>query len=267
MKEESMPQQVISMRKMKEIIRLRASGLSQRQIARSLNISKGTVGNYLKRARHTKVDWLCVQKMDGKQLKSALIANTVQESGKKYAYPDCEWIYQELKVKGVTLKLLHEEYKRQFPDNHYLYTQFCHYYRQWKGKKDLSIRQIYKAGDQLFVDYAGPTVLILNAKTGQSKEASIFIATLGASQYVYMEATWDQQLPNWISSHVRAFEYYGGVPALLVPDNLKQGVQKACPYDPDLNPAYADMAAHYNTAIMPARPYKGFYQERPISGL
>ncbi len=240
------------MRKMKEIVRLSTSGLSHRQIARSLNISKGTVGDYLKRARETGLDWTSVQELEGKKLKEVL---TTERSSKKYAHPDCQWIYQELKHKGVTLKLLHEEYQRQFPDNHYFYTQFCHYYRQWRCKKDLSIRQDYKAGDQLFIDYAGPTVPIIDSKTGKTKEASIFIAALGASNYVYVEATWDQKLPNWIGSHVRAFEHFGGVPALLVPDNLKQGVSNACHYDPDLNPAYAEMAAHYNVAIMPARPY------------
>ena len=171
--------------------------------------------------------------------------------------PDYVWIYQELKHKGVTLKLLHEEYQRQFPDNHYLYTQFCYYYRQWqKSQKDISLRQVYKGGDQLFIDYAGPTVPIIDKTNGEIQQASIFIAVLGASDFVYIEATWNQQLENWIGSHVRAFEDLGGVPALLVPDNLKQGVTKACPYDPDLNPTYADMAAYYGCAIMPARPYK-----------
>jgi transposase len=251
-----MSQRTISMRKMKEIMRLSASGLSQRQIARSLNLSKGTVSNYLKHAKKQGLDWSTVQDLEGKDIKETLVPKPLAEACKIYTQPDCHWIYQELKRKGVTLKLLHEEYCKQFPDNHYLYTQFCHYYRQWRRKQDLSVRQTYKAGDQLFIDYAGPTVPIVDRRTGKIKEASIFIATLGASHYAYVEATWDQQLANWIASHVRAFEHFGGVPALLVPDNLKQGVHHACPYDPDLNPTYTEMAAHYNVAIMPARPYK-----------
>jgi transposase len=248
-----MVQRTISMRKMKEIVRLQASGLSQRQIARSLNLSKGTVSNYLKRARQQQLDWHCVEVMDGQELKEAM----TKEASRSYALPDYEWIYKELKRKGVTLKLLHEEYSRQFPDNHYLYTQFCHYYRQWqKSLKDLSLRQVHKGGDKLFIDYAGPPVPIVDTQSGTTRQACIFIAVLGASSFVYIEATWNQQLANWIGSHVRTFEYLEGVPSLLVPDNLKQGVSKACPYDPDLNPTYAEMAAYYSTAIMPARPYK-----------
>jgi transposase len=251
-----MVQRTTSMRKITEIMRLSASGLSQRQIARSLNLSKGVVGKYIKRARHSGLEGPLPETLDEKTLRAISGALEEKESRKGYAPLDCGWIHQELKHKGVTLKLLHEEYKRQFPSGHYKYTQFCYYYQQWRSKQDLSLRQSHKAGEKLFIDYAGPRVPILDPLTAERREASIFIAVLGASNYTYVEATWDQTLPNWISSHVRAFEYIQGVPALLVPDNLKAGVHRACRYDPDVNPAYSEMAAHYGTAVMPARPYK-----------
>jgi transposase len=246
----------LSMRKITEILRLHASGLKQRQIARSLNISIGVVHKYLALAQAAGISWPLEADMDDKQLKAHLFQKGQTCKPESYVPPDCEWIHKELKHKGVTLKLLHEEYKLLYPQAHYQYTQFCFIYQSWKKKQRLSLRQVHKAGESLFVDYAGPTIPITDIKTGEVFQACIFVAVLGASNYTYAEATRDQSLYSWIGSHVRAFDYFGGVPELLVPDNLKAGVSKAHPYDPDLNPSYTDMAAYYGTAILPARPYR-----------
>ncbi len=161
----------------------------------------------------------------------------------------------ELSKKGVTLQLLWQEYKEIHPTG-YQYTQFCDYYRRFAGKLDLSLRQRHKAGDRLFVDYAGTTIPVTDPDTGEIREAEIFVAVLGASNYTYVEAAYSQDLPSWISAHTRAFEFFGGVPAVIVPDNLKSAVIRACRYEPDLNPTYQEMAAHYGAAVLPARVRK-----------
>jgi transposase len=169
--------------------------------------------------------------------------------------PDWPTIQQELKKKGVTLALLWEEYKAVYPEG-YQYSQFCELYRRWRGTLKVWMRQEHKAGEKLFVDYSGKTVDIVDPVTGEMKPAQIFTAVLGASNYTYAEATWTQSLPDWIGSHQRAFDYFGGVSELVIPDNLRSGVSKACRYDPDINPTYQDLANHYKTAILPARSGK-----------
>jgi len=169
--------------------------------------------------------------------------------------PDWSDVHTELKRKGVTLTLLWEEYQASAPQT-YRYSQFCELYRRWAGKQKLSMRQIHKAGEKLFVDYAGQTLPIVNPRTGEIWESQIFISTLGASSYTFAEATWNQGLADWLGSHRRAFEFIGGVPEIIVPDNLKSAVTKPCRYDPDLNPSYQDLAEHYGTAVIPARVRK-----------
>jgi transposase len=245
----------LSMRKIKEILRLNANGLKQRQIARSLNVSVGAVHKYLHLAQAAGLAWPLAENMDDHQIKAYLFQTSGACKPEAYSPPDCSWIHQELKHKGITLKLLHEEYKQLHPQTYYQYTQFCHIYQAWKKKQRLSLRQVHKAGECLFVDYAGPTIPIVDLETGESFEASIFVAILGASNYTYAESTRDQSLYSWIGSHVRAFEFFGGVPELIIPDNLRAGVSQAHRYDPDLNPSYNDMVAHYGTAVLPTRPY------------
>jgi len=160
-----------------------------------------------------------------------------------------------MKKKGVTLALLWEEYKAVYPEG-YQYSQFCELYRRWRGTLKVWMRQEHRAGEKLFVDYSGRTVDIVDPVTGEAKPAQIFTAVLGASNYTYAEATWTQSLPDWIGSHQRAFHYFGGVSELVIPDNLRSGVSKACRYDPDINPTYSDLAHHYQTAILPARVRK-----------
>ena len=166
--------------------------------------------------------------------------------------PDYTEIHRELKRKGVTLFLLWQEHKEAHPEG-YQYSRFCDLYREWVGKLDLPMRQDHKAGEKLFVDYAGQTMPVIDRLTGEIREAQIFVAVSGASNYTYGEASWTLSLPDWIGSHSRAFAFMGGVHELVVPDNLLSGVSKACRYEPDINPTYHEMARHYGTAVMPAR--------------
>ncbi len=169
--------------------------------------------------------------------------------------PDWPVLCRELKKPGVTLSLLWEEYRAVHPEG-YGYSRFCDLYRAWRGKLKPTMRQTHVAGEKMFVDYAGTTAEVIDPETGEIHAVQVFVATLGASSYSYAEASWTQSLPDWIASHSRAFVYLGGVPAQVVPDNLKSGVVKACLYDPEVNRTYADMARHYGTAILPARPRK-----------
>ena len=169
--------------------------------------------------------------------------------------PDWNVVHHELQKKGVTLFLLWEEYKQANP-NGFQYSWFCREYSNWLGKRDLVMRHTHRAGEKLFVDYTGKTVPIIDPHTGEVHEADIFVAVLGASNYTYAEATWSQNLWDWINSHIRTFKYLNGVPRVVVPDNLKSGVKKAHIYEPDINPTYQEMASHYNVAIIPARKRK-----------
>ncbi|TRZ50039.1 IS21 family transposase [bacterium] len=159
-------------------------------------------------------------------------------------------IKETLRKKGLTLFLLWEEYKARFPEG-YHYSRFCDLYRDWAKKLDLSMRQEHRAGEKMFVDYAGLTVPVYDH--GTLREAQIFVAVLGASSYAYAEATWMQTLPDWTASHVRAFEYFGGVTEIIVPDNLLSGVTRPCRYEPGVNATYGDLPAHYRTVAIPAR--------------
>ena len=164
-------------------------------------------------------------------------------------------VHSELKRKGVTLTLLWEEYQALHPGG-YRYSRFCDLYRDWRGKLTTSMRQVHKAGEKMFVDYAGHTLPIVDRRSGEIQEAQIFVAVLGASSYTFAEATWSQALADWIGSHTRALDFFGGVPQIIVPDNLKSGVSKPCRYEPDINPTYNDLAQHYGAAVIPARVRK-----------
>lgn len=240
----------LSMRKIKEILRLRAAGLSARQIGASINAPKSTVADYLKRADSAKISWPLPEKTDETDLVRSLFAFAAPPT--KPPLPDSGYIHTELKKKGVTLTLLWEEYLAENP-NGYRYTQFCDYYRSFKGKLNLSMRQTHKAGEKMFVDFAGKTMPIVDPETGEINEAQIFVAVLGASNYTYVEAVLSQNLENWIACHANAFQFFGGVSALTIPDNLKSAISKPCRYEPDINPTYRDMAEHYGTVVIPAR--------------
>ncbi len=241
------------MRKILEVLRLHHEGRrSHREIARAVVASPTTVGEILRRAKLAGIAYPLPVEMSEPALEAVLYPPSAPSSNKR-PEPDWSAVHRELRRKGVTLDLLWQEYKAESPDG-YQYSSFCEHYRAWAGRLSLSLRQTHAPGEKLFVDYAGPTVPVTDPMTGEIRAAAIFVAVLGASNYTYCDATWSQTLPDWTASHVRAFEFFGGVPAVLVPDNLKSGVNKACTYDPQLNPTYRDLAQHYSTAVIPARP-------------
>jgi transposase len=244
------------MRKIKEILRLKwSSGLSNRQIAQSCVMARSTVAEYLRRAQAAGLSWPLPAEWDDVSLEELLFPPAAYIPAAERPVPNWAEIHREYKRKGVTLSLLWQEYKAQSPAG-YQYSQFCERYRAWTGRLDPCMRQEHKAGEKLFVDYAGQTVPVMDATTGEVRPAQIFLAVLGASNYTYVEATWSQTLPDWIGSHVRALAFFGGVPAVIVPDNLKSGVTKPCRYEPDINLTYQELSDHYGTAILPARVRK-----------
>lgn len=245
------------MRKIKDVLRLRqTAGLSYRQIAASLHIAYGTVVRYLQRAEAVSLTWPVAEGLSEEELETHLFGARVSHERTTRSVPDFATLHQELQRKGVTLQLLWEEYRTSSAGPHYSYPQLCARYRTWRQTLKRSLRQVHQGGEKLFVDYYGPTVPVIDGLTGAVRAAQIFVAVLGASNYPYAQATWTQSLPDWIGSHVRALTFFGGVPQLVILDNLKAGVAKACRYEPELNPTYADWARHYNTAVLPARPYK-----------
>jgi transposase len=242
------------MRKVRELLRLKwGLGVSHRQAARALGISPSTVVEYERRARQAGLSWPLPEEMDDARLE-ALLFPPAPAANVPRALPDWDQVNRELRRKGVTLQLLWLEYRQRHPDG-YQYSQFCELYRRWEKKLDVVLRQSYRAAEKAFIDYAGPTIPLVDAGTGEIREAQVFVGVLASSNHTYVEATWTQTLPDWIASHVRMFTYWGGAPELLIPDNLKSGVKKACYYEPDLNRTYQQLAAHYGTAVLPARPY------------
>ncbi len=248
-----MPKPRLSVHNIKEILRLRYDcNLSERKIAISCNIARSTVADYLRRAMEAGLSWPLPEEMDQRVLELRLFP-VGERAVARHPLPDWKEVHQELKRKGVTLQLLWEEYKTNHPDG-YSRSRFFERYRNWKRAIDPVMRITHKAGEKLFVDYAGMTVSVMYH--GQERQAQIFVATLGASNYTYAEATWTQSLPDWIGAHVRAFAFFGGVPQLLVPDNLRSGVTAACYYEPEINPTYAQLSEHYGVAVLPARVRK-----------
>ena len=243
------------MRKIREALRLAASGLSTRSMASSLGVGRTTLREYLSRARSAGLSWPLPDDLSDSALEELLFPRSPSVTRGAFPQPDWTYVHNELRRKGVTLALLWEEYRTVHRDG-YGYSRYCELYTRWEGKLSPVMRQRHPAGERLFVDYGGTTVDIICPKTGEIRTAQLFVATLGASNYTYVEASWTQSLPDWISSHVRAFEFFGGVPVQVVCDNLKSGVIKACFYDPAINRTYGDMARHYDTAIVPARPRK-----------
>jgi transposase len=240
------------MRKISEVFRLRYElNCSYRDIARSLNISITTISDYMARARTAGIEWPFPQEMSEQDLFNLLFLPS-HNTSKKRPLPDWEWVYKELRKKGVTLQLLWREYREIHPDG-LSYSQFCERYRAYTKAITPVMRQIHKGGEKTFVDYAGMTVPWIDVSTGEIHEAQIFVGSLGASQFTFAEATATQSLPDWIQSHIRMWEYFGGVSKVVVPDNLKAGVTKTHRYDPDINANYQHVGEHYGFAIVPAR--------------
>ena len=233
-----MPAERVAMRQAHEIIRLKFSaGLPTREIARRLGVAASTVRGTLRRFEGAGLSWPLPVGMSDGDLEAALYANHGTKRGhRRHAEPDWPTVHRELKRKHVTLVIVWDEYIAANPGG-YSYSRFCELYRGFELKLSPTMRQTHAAGERLLVDYAGDGVpVVIDRLTGEIRKAQIFVAVLGASSFTFAHASWTQALPDWIDAHVRALEVIGGVPHLLVPDNTKTAVIKACLYDPQVVP-------------------------------
>src|SRR3954470_11857363 len=248
-----MPAERLSMRRVREVLRLKyACGASVRTIARSVGIGHTTVGEYLRRAAVIGITWPVPAEVDDAELERRLVMAGGFCLAPTRPVPGWTHVHAELRRRGVTLLLLWEEYRAEH-GNGYGYSRFCDLYIEWRRGVSATMRQTHVAGEKLFVDYAGDTVPVFDGASGEERRAHVFVAVLGASNYTYAEARWSEGLADWIGAHVNALSFVGGVPKLLVCDNLRAGVTAACRYEPGINRTYQDLAAHYQTAVLPAR--------------
>ena len=246
------------------------SKLSQRQVAKSLSCSRRTIQRYERLMREKGLT-------DPHLLKSLSAADLFTRLGlksncsllrKSHCLPDYPYIHTELTKPHVTLALLWEEYLLSDHPMGYKYSQFCEHYRRWKKSLSVTMRQEHRAGEKVFVDYAGtPLKIIVNPKTGEFREAQLFVGVLGASSYTFCELSWSQRLPEWLMSHRRMFEYFGGVPEIIVPDNLKSGVTKPDRYEATVNRSYEALATHYGSCVIPTRVVKPKDKAKVESGV
>src|ERR1700730_3500486 len=243
------------MRKTKEVLRLRYElGLGQRAIARSCSISQGAGHNYLNKETAAGIQWPLPEGWDEQRIDEALLVDPPPVKQRTGVLPDFPVLREQLqRHPHLTLQLAWEEYRQVHPEG-YGYSRFCELYGRWRRKQAVVLRQEHKPGEKGFVDWAGATIPVHDPVTGEVRPAPLFVMVLGTSSYTYAEATRDQQLSAWISAHIHAFEYFSGVPRILIPDNLRTGVSRACRYDPDLNPTYQEFAMHYDVGVVPARP-------------
>lgn len=243
------------MRMIKEVLRLHHScGLSIKQISKALGCSRGAAGEYLHRAQAAGFSWPLPDDLDDVQIERRLFPPAVKLRGKPL--PDFNYIHTELKKKGVTLIQLWSEYREEHPDGYGL-SQFCEMYGQFRKNLNLVMRMEHKAGEKAFSDFAGKTIpIVIDRQTGVTELAHLFVCTLGASNFTFADLYWDESAESWCNGHAAAFAYFDGCPKIVVPDNPKPAVTKACPYEPDINPSFAQMAAHYNVVVIPARVRK-----------
>ena len=246
----------LTMRQLRYMLRLHHDGVSARAIGRTLGVARSTVQDNLKRALAAGLAWPLAGDLTDAVLEQRLFAHAgVRRGFRRRREPDWASLACELKRPGVNLMVLWEEYRAGHPEG-YGYSRFCDLFREFERRLSPTMRQDHPAGDKVFVDYSGKKIMIVDRETGVVRDAEIFVAVLGASNYTYAEATWTQTLPDWIEAHVRMFRFFGGVPRLVVPDNLKSGVHRASFYDPEINRSYGMMASHYGVGILPARPRK-----------
>jgi transposase len=247
----------VSVSQIKQLIQLRSNQLSTRDIARAVSLSQGAVSKYCRAVFIACGTWEAALALEESELERRVFAQCRLRPAPTIVGPDCAWIHTEMKRhKHVTLQLLWEEYQAMHGRSALRYSAFCERYRQWSKRLQRSMRQRHIAGEKLFVDYAGRTVPIYGAACAEAFQASLFVGALGASGYAYAEATRTASLPDWIGSHVRMLEFYGGSPTILVPDNPRVGVTKADRYEPELQRSYEEMAGHFGIAVIPARPYR-----------
>jgi transposase len=246
------------MNNLRELLRLKfAQHLPHRQISQILSISPATISDLTRAAAAQGLTWPLPDDVDDEQLERRIYGAPRCPNRALKQEPNYAYIAKELTRKGVTLHLLWQEYYAATPtEQAYAYSQFCQRVRDHKKRQPLSMRQTHTPGQKIFVDYAGPTIPITDPSTGEIKSAQLFVGVCGYSSYTFADVTWSQRLPDWIRSHTRMLQFFGGVPELIVPDNLKSGVRDACRFDPDANPTYVQWAAHHAVAILPARPYK-----------
>jgi transposase len=231
------------MRQLRRLLRLHHEGSATRDIGRVLGVARSTVQDTLKRATAAQLAWPLPDELTDELLEARLFTKTVGASGaRRRPEPDWGHLVRELKRPGVTMMILWDEYRQVWPQG-YGYSRFCDLLRGFQQRLSPVMRQHHVAGDKLFVDYSGKRLGIVDPTTGEVRQAELFVGVLGASNYTYAEATWTQTLAEWVGSHVRMLRHIGGSPRLLVPDNLKSGVNKASFYDPDINRSYGKMTA------------------------
>lgn len=247
----------LPMKKIKDILKLRyITDISYRQISRAVGVPSSTVSDYCKRFEITTYSIDAFLQMDEDRMYEILFPEKkLSYQRKDRPLPDVAYIHQEIAKKGVTFELLWQEYKEQHPDG-YGCSQFKEHYYKYKKKLNPSMRQTYIPGDKMFVDYSGLTLPVVDAESGSVSKAQIFVAVLGASGYTFVHATASQKQEDFILSHVLAYEFFGGVPKINVPDNLKSAVISHSKKGVVINESYAEMARHYQCAIEPARPKK-----------
>jgi transposase len=246
----------LSMRQLRHLLRLHHDGVGAREIGRRLGVARSTIQDNLKRAAAVGLAWPLADDVTDDALEQRLFGRAGVATGQRRRIePDWAALARELKRPGVTMTILWEEYQEAHAEG-YGYSRFCDLLRGFERRLTPVMRQHHVAGEKAFVDYSGKRIAIADPTTGEIREAEIFVGVLGASNLTYAEATWTQQLPDWTGAHVRMFRFFGGAPRLLVPDNLKSGVNKASFYDPEINRTYGAMAAHYSVGILPARPGK-----------
>lgn len=249
-----MPAHRLSMRKITDVLRLHfQSQLSCRQIAQALFVSRAGVHKTIDRATAAGLTWPLPEETTDADLELLLYPTAEPSQNLPIrALPDWEKVRTELSQKHVTRRLLWEEYHEVHPEG-IGYSQYCDLYHRWRLHVDPVMRIERKAGEKLFVDWSGDTIGIIDPKTGLVHQSQLFVAVLGSSSYLYAEATWTQQLQDWIMAHVRAIDFLGGSPQLLIPDNTLTAVKRPCYYHPTIHLTYADMARQYGMAILPAR--------------
>ena len=250
-----MPGKRLSMNKIREILRLRLNlGFGVRKVGKICNVSHSTVLDYERRIKKAGLSWDAIKDMNEPELLNILSSEQLN-CKKNRPMPDFQYLFSEMKKKNVTLTLLWHEYKEKYPDG-YQFTQFRYYYNKEKKKLNISLRQNYRAGDKLFTDYAGDTIPVINSLTGEVRKAYIFTTVLAATNYTFCEASFERDNIGYLSSNINALEFYGGVPALIIPDNLKTAVTKSDRFESNLNRTFEEFANYYGLAILPARVRK-----------